>query len=61
MINRGKLETSAGNFAPDKGAPSVLIDINVRYRNPNDPRVYEASTRNNVPWINYNRRTLQRL
>ena len=61
MLNRGKLEPNAANFAPDLGAPSVLIDVNVRYKNPNDPRAYESATRSNVPWINYNRRTLQRL
>ena len=57
LLNLGILDTTA----PDVDAPSVLIDVNVRYKNSNDPRVYDAATRKNVPWINYNRRTLQRL
>ncbi|WP_295421204.1 type II secretion system protein [Sulfurovum sp.] len=34
---------------------SVLVDVNVRYKNPDSADV------TNAPWINYNRRTLQRL
>ena len=57
----GFLENNAGQRTTTVGIPSVLIDVNVRYRNPSDPRAYSSTTRNMVPWINFNRRTLQRL
>ncbi len=59
--NNARLESNALNRTTSIGIPSVLIDVNVRYKNPDDPRSFSASTRAQVPWINYNRRTLQRL
>ncbi len=55
------LERQPANQDTTIDIPSVLIDVNVRYRNPDDPRSYSTATRDQVPWINYNRRTLQRL
>jgi len=59
--NNARLESNAANQDTTIDIPSVLIDVNVRYRNPDDPRSYSTATRGQVPWINYNRRTLQRL
>lgn len=43
------------NTLTTSGDASVLIDVNVRYK---DPDATDIST---APWINYNRRTLQKL
>lgn len=59
--NDGQIEPTVSQRTTSVGIPSVLIDVNIRYRNPSDPRIYNITTRNTVPWINFNRRTLQRL
>jgi type II secretory pathway pseudopilin PulG len=42
---------------------SVIVDVNVRYRDPDQVAILLASGQKeeNAPWMSYNRRTLQRL